>query len=251
MLVFAHYSNTRNIGDLACAPYRYFPFPQYKVADVHRPAPLRGRVIVVGGGAVAQHVERAVADDPEAIVVGWGVGDSRHGLRTPREPPPGVALYGSREWGQKGTIHVPCVSCMSPLFDAPPPPSRPYVLFTNAGKRIMDTYPVRIDGMPELRNHTTMEEAVAFLASGETVLTNSYHGAYWGTLLRRRVVIVNPYSSKFHNFRFQPVIATDAGWKDAAERAIVFPQALDEARAANLAFHRRVMSFIETGHDLA
>ena len=42
--------------------------------------------------------------------------------------------------------------------------------------------------------------ALAFLASGETVITSTYHGAYWGLMLGRKVIVV-PWATKFLGFR--------------------------------------------------
>lgn len=243
MLVFSHYSHTANVGDKASGPYHYFPFPAYTVSDIHKAVPT-GPVVVVGGGAVANKVAAIVEANAGAKVIAWGVGDSRHGQVRPADVSPGTVLYGSREWAQPGTVYVPCASCMSPLFDSPVPITEDVVLFTNAGARIVRDYPVQITGVPHLQNNVSMEEAVAFLGSAQTVLTNSYHGAYWATLLGRRVVIVNPYSSKFHNFKFQPAIAAQEDWMQAARHARSFPEALADARAASRSFYERVLPLL-------
>ena len=39
-------------------------------------------------------------------------------------------------------------------------------------------------------------QVLRHLCSGASIVTSSYHGALWGMLLRRKVVVVNPHSSK-------------------------------------------------------
>ena len=44
--------------------------------------------------------------------------------------------------------------------------------------------------------NTPFEDVVAFLGSGAVIVTNSYHGAYWATLLGRPTVLWNPWCSE-------------------------------------------------------
>jgi len=67
------------------------------------------------------------------------------------------------------------------------------------------------------------------------VVTNSYHGAYWATLLGRRVVAI-PNMSKMYRFKHAPVIGRAQDWRKLAALAVAYPEALAECRAANLAF---------------
>jgi hypothetical protein len=43
----------------------------------------------------------------------------------------------------------------------------------------------------------------------DVVVANTYHGAYWATLLGRRVIVAAPFSNKFFGFRHEPVIVRD------------------------------------------
>ena len=73
--------------------------------------------------------------------------------------------------------------------------------------------------------------------SGETVITNSFHGTYWALLLKRKVVCI-PFSSKFYGFRYPPAYCTDGDWRKAARQASVRPDALEDARHHNLKFYK-------------
>ena len=103
-----------------------------------------------------------------------------------------------------------------------------------------------------------------FLGSSEVVVTSAYHGLYWATLLGRKVVVANMFSSKFAAFPFPPALLddTDAGVDasaiinangandvgDALERAIAraraYPHALRECRDANTRFFGRVQELL-------
>jgi hypothetical protein len=133
---------------------------------------------------------------------------------------------------------------MSPLLDDPPEPTREAARFLNASPSIRSRYPVAGD-LPTLTNDRPLAEIVAFLASAEVVLTDSYHGVYWATLLCRRVVCV-PYSSKFHGFHCPPAYSRERGadWRDVAKQAQVYPEALALHRETTRAFAERVRAVI-------
>jgi len=100
-------------------------------------------------------------------------------------------------------------------------------------------------GHPRLNNKSNkLSEAIEFLASGETIITNSFHGTYWGLLLGRKVVCI-PFSSKFYGYKAQPAYCTDGDWRSAAKRAITYnTEYLEESRDANQKFYRKVKSMI-------
>jgi hypothetical protein len=90
----------------------------------------------------------------------------------------------------------------------------------------------------------SFSKVLDFLASGEVLLTSSYHGAYWGMLLNRKVILINVFSSKFHGFKHQPPIATEEGWKSKHSEAHNYPEALAECRNANLQFSEKVRDLL-------
>ena len=77
----------------------------------------------------------------------------------------------------------------------------------------------------------------------KVIVTSTYHGMFWGTLLQKKVVLVNAFSSKFFTFRYPPSIF--AGDLDAAiSHAKVYPQALEECQSANVDFYKLVNSLV-------
>jgi hypothetical protein len=120
------------------------------------------------------------------------------------------------------------------LFDAAPEPEHAAVLFYHS-KKSADL--ARVDGMPLMSNHgCTLEEAIRFIGSGRTVISNSYHGVYWALCLGRRVICV-PFSDKFLGFKENPVIAGPQDWPAMIGKAEARDGVLDVARARNRAFY--------------
>ena len=230
ILTIHRFEGSQNIGDIVSSPCDYFDYEatHYDVRRVgNEPLPVAD-VYLCGGGAIT----RSLTDlPPNKIKIGWGIGQS---LR----PAPATAtttpltdfdLVGSRDIGIAGTEWVPCVSCMSPLFDEEYEIEHEVVSYMNALKY---SHP----DMPYATNRGTFEEAITFIGSSKVVITNSYHGAYWATLLGRAAVIVNPYNSKFYQYKHQPAME--------GETPRAYPDALAECREANIEFNDKVKQVV-------
>jgi len=252
-LINLYTSNTRNIGDLVCSPVLYFrELRRTQIIDINHLDKIRdldaADYIVGGGGLISndwmgKEMERLFADGRRKIVV-WGAGINAHGAESMTYPPYlfRAGLVGLRDIGD-GHEWVPCTSCLSPVFDKPRQPEHEFVVYDHWQYR----FPV--EGFPRMDNFkrsifTRFKSIVDFLASGETILTTSYHGMYWGALLGRRVVAI-PFSNKFHAFKYPVPLCTASDWREALPRAQVFPEALAECRNANLVFAKKVFRYLE------
>lgn len=242
--VFVHRRHHRNVGDLACTPGHYFDLGTRAFADFADDMPACD-LAVLGGGQVFQDcVETAIYRSQSARAVAvWGVGISPKDRRSVDFDilSGRAALISTRNVGVAGCEYVPCVSAMSPLFDAPPAPEHDVVLFYHARK---SGDLVRDPAIPSLGNDvTTMAEAIRFLASGATVVTNSYHGTYWAMCLGRRVLCV-PFGQKFMHFPENPVQVSPTDWVQAVPRAEVRDGMLEMARSRNQAFYQKVRALL-------
>jgi hypothetical protein len=253
-----------NVGDWHCAPFRYFDLgrtcldildfdPAKDSADAAAKA-IAGRHVVLGGGGLIantfhQKVAHLAEQRPRLLsLVAWGIGESEHVDRSGGLVPPypgalprhmdAFHLIGMRDTGGILGSQVewaPCVSCMAPEFDQNRTITREAVIYEH--KRI----PLPMDGLDRMSNEgRSLESKVAFLGSAELVITNSYHGVYWATLLGRRVLAV-PNMSKMYRFRHSPVICEAESWQRYAPLAVAYPEALDECRLATKAFHNKVL----------
>ena len=213
---FCHIIDPQNIGDLMSCPARYLKPKdgaavwKFSVWDENQPA--KFDVLIFGGGGMLHpgidirllnHHRKAKEINPECKTIVWGVGSNYHnetdghwpkwlfefnlvGMRDDRWP----ALY---EFGW----YAPCASCLDVEFSyAPQDHEHEFVGYWQYRLPIPD-----YGDMPSITNEGPVErwpKVVAHLKSGATVITNSFHGAYWAGLLGRKSVIHRPFSSRFH-----------------------------------------------------
>lgn len=152
-------------------------------------------------------------------------------------------LIGVRDWNTDYRW-VPCASCMHSAFDKKYEIKNKVVWFEHKKKLIDGKW---FDSLPAPRMVNTgqnIEQIIEFLGSAEIVVTNSYHGVYWATLLNRKVVCV-PWGSKFSMFRHPPVMANERNWAELINDAVNYPSALEECRTANKEFHNDVLKLVD------
>lgn len=245
-----HRRKVSNLGDIKACPCDYVPFLksfapmeishwQKDINISHLP------VIVGGGGLFSNHyferqLTHVVRSRPRSLIC-WGAGQNTHDSTVVRFPEvlKSFDLVGVRDHNSPFDW-VPCASCLDPAFDRSYTKEHEIVLYNHSEFRVLQN-----EGFPEMTNAVRdFGEVIAFLASGDTVITTSYHGAYWATLLGRRVIVLNPFSSKFFAFRHPPVLASDEDWRSALLAARSFPGALDECRQSNHQFAAKVLDRI-------
>jgi hypothetical protein len=239
-----------NVGDASTSPTLYFDWlKNTKILDIESTnfeaidKQLRSACLIFGGGGMLAHFEGQMniilRSRPRALVI-WGAGHNIHEAYAIEFPEymRDFDLVGIRDHGY-GFDWVPCVSCLHDGLSMEYEPKYEIVVFEHKYN------PLPIAGFPKLTNAgSDVASALRFLGSGGTILTNSYHGAYWGTLLNRRVVVVDPFSSKFNGLKYKVPIASGRTWKQALPRAQSYPDALRECRFANQRFARRVRELL-------
>lgn len=242
---FQHLRSTPNIGDRVATPARWLDFgAEVTVQDFGAELP-RCDVAVLGGGQVYGAALNAVLYHSAAARhrVVWGIGMRGVARDTARHDifAAAVDLLGCRDVGIAGTLHVPCASCMAPRLAAPQPPRHEVVIYAHATKSAGLQRPA---GVPFATNHQgSFAQAIDFIASGATVVTNSYHGTYWAMLMGRRVLCL-PYGNKFAGFSQPPEMTDPADWRAGLPRARIASGYLEECRALTCAFHARVLALL-------
>ena len=242
-LHFQHLRDTANVGDRYCSPYDYFDWPNATVSDLRRNETPAYDVGIYGGGKIFGGLSsyQGVRTDKTSTNIAWGVGTVqsfpiswRYAVARRR-----MHLVGSRDFGDTRYDYAPCASCMAPFFDAPPEPEHDVVFYAHGGKTagMGIEIPAHI---PVLTNNSDgLDTALRFIASGKTVVSNSYHGVYWALLLGRKTVCV-PFSNKFGHYRERPHYATARNWLDEVQHAVARPQMLELVRDATVAFKAKV-----------
>lgn len=246
-----HRRNRNNVGDLRCGPAEYVDFLHaFKTIEIfrcRRPMKLADKPVIVGGGGLfgneffADQLDNIVRSQPKLLVC-WGAGQNTHHSASVQYPDvlKRFDLVGLRDHGNPYEW-VPCVSCLHPAFDKTYAIKHDVVLYNHS-----EFASLQGAGFPELSNdETDLDKIIAFLGSGATVLTTSYHGAYWATLLGRKVVVLDAFSSKFHAFRHAPALVASDTWQEGIRKAVTYPDALAESRDANQAFGLKVKQRLE------
>ncbi len=252
MIQFLSRQHEVNAGDRASNPLLYFQFQdQCATLCIHElfeksfydsKLPL-----IVGGGGLNYWESKLekVSRLKRAPVVIWGMGLNGHG-RGPADSYPAFYrnfdMVGVRDFGFSYPF-VPCVSCLHPKLKKFTAQAawRDVVYFLH--HESPDSNP---NLFPSMNNAQSVDEIIPFLASAETVVTNTYHGFYWATLLGKRVVVVPlENSSRFHFFPFRPIFAAD--FDEAREmigRGQQYPESLERCRERNLSFATEVSLFL-------
>jgi len=224
-----------NVGDRFSSPVKWFDLGTFDQFDVtSETARYDGGLAVVGGGGLLHFNNLRKIVGKNAVV--WGAGMNNHSKREDDVPPSWLnecKMVGLRDH-VKGWRWVPCPSCMSNVFD------KQYEIKHKAVIYQHKYHHIGIENLPKMKNNVkTIHEAVSFMGSGETVITNSYHGMYWATLLGRRVIVYKPFSSRFFFSRFKPAFLEDNKWDETTP--ICYPEALKMCREANRAFYQDLL----------
>jgi hypothetical protein len=239
MLLNAHLTNSGNVGDEFCSPWHYFDQISVRQSMTD---PVEEDHVIYGGGAIAAGV---IANTPRnKKVVLWGVGATqRRRFDKPIHPnyPDNVLLAGIRDYhlenAPKNYEWVPCVSCLHPIFDVKFDVTKEVAYFGHA----------KLHPLSEINNnHMSFEDVISNIATAEIVVTTSYHGAYWATLLGKKV-ICDPFGSKFYGLKHKPRFMK----LDNLTRFNIFqienhpyPDALEECRQINRDFYKKVLQLL-------
>jgi hypothetical protein len=258
-----HARRDRNVGDQRSSPVGYFPFladvaqhdlfdwnPRFNASYAARLGfyeALETKNLIIGGGGLLETAYFSPALEfirygARGKSVIWGAGHNLH------EPESWVAGYnkyslsvinydliGVRDYGTRFRW-VPCASCMAPELLNPPPASRDLGFFLHAVVEETKRKLLREDpDIPYMDNFGSFADAVGFIAGCETLVTNSFHGAYWALLMGRRVIGI-PTASKFFSLKHPIAMADIADWRSALPRTAMYSEALGECREANIAF---------------
>ncbi len=258
---FVEYANV-NIAEVFTQPVDYFEFGDgakkvslYTKMDASMGSDVS--LVIIGGGGIARTSRldnwvqlNDIVDciSPTVPIAIWGMGINDHG-RLDRQYDDRLASIRSRHnvlVGLRDSFdrnYVPCVSCMRSEFDTQFTIERVIGFYAHHLLGLELPYPTMtnyIHGDPQI----TFKNVIRFLGTCDVVVTNSYHGAYWATLLNRKVIVVAPFSNKFMGLKYEPIIVqSPADVNDAARIAKRYPAALAESRAANVSFCERVRQF--------
>ena len=245
-----------NIGDISCSPLDYFPeFQKCFNCYVHTLKNINYSLInsddfvIIGGGGLFECNENYQNSIIRLLsmpvkVIAWGVG---HNLHSEGSPFYNDAIneidYGkffvltTRDYEFKGQRFMPCVSCMMKGLDRNLPIKRRIGIVEH------HDIPINEFDFEKCSNSDSIEKVLDFIASSEIIISNTYHCSYWATLMKRKVIIYKPFSSKFLFFKYKPVIYSGDLEADIA-KSKVYPLALEEFRRMNVSFAEEIIRTI-------
>ena len=253
---FVHVVEPRNPGDMLCYPYLYFKkyFRRFNV-HIHHTKDIKFEsirandiVILASGGcfevldSFQESINRLL--DMCDNVIAWGCGHNSHHGRPVYCPIDfeKFKLLSVRDYQYGNQRYVPCVSCMMPQLDAQYPAVR------RIGVIEHQDFPIDIDA-DKINHKIGISEIMRFIGGSQIIITNTYHCAYWAMLMGKKVILYKPFSTKFDNFRHQPVTYTGNLEQDIA-KCETYPDFLAECRDLNMEFFEDVRRVI-AGRKLA
>lgn len=235
--------DARNIGDQMCGPAQYL-WSDRSINLREDTTQVPTERVVVGGGQIFSQLPGLVHSvrgaQPNSKIAGWGVGLPIKGRKDQfvREVVSAFDVFGTRNYEWRDEIpFVPCASCLSQAFELDCSPKHEVVIYEHRRKPAPENVPSTI---PVLKNDLLdIVRVIDFLASGETVVTSSYHGVYWAQLLGRKVICL-PYNEKFRTYQYCPTMANPNDWLQKLKTAKKVGPLLGEYREINMKFRAQV-----------
>lgn len=265
--------NRWNFGDKASTPIHYFNDLKKvaKISSIHlddlKKYNLSNYHIIVGGGGILSISDfessyKHIFDSKPKTTAAWGAG--YHGIpffdynmnKVPRIPlvdkyEHKFDLHSTRDYCFKElTNWTPCSSCMFDGFDMQVDKKREIGVFLHAEMnphQMTDFHKLpHIYNDPKIEWKDTLshfEKVIKFFKESNIVVTNSFHGTYWAIMTNVPVISL-AFSTKFFHLKWQPVFANENNWKDYIDDIDTFPNALSEARTANIQFYHKYKSLV-------
>lgn len=252
--IFSHFSKVDNAGDLYCCPLNYFEFEnseKINFLDLHlsQNHSITLPNLVFGGGGMLHDIfidilERFPKHPNKRKLIFWGAGINEHDINKQYFPAflNKFDLVGLRDFSNPWD-YVPCVSCMSEAFNNIKEPITDFILYEHSDNSILINCEYKRNN--SLKKDENLSSIISFLSQGESIITNSYHGAYWGLLMNRKVLIYEPFSNRFCGFKYQPVFCNKDNWKSKLQINIkIASNYLEECRKINMQYYDKVKNLL-------
>ena len=149
-------------------------------------------------------------------------------------------IVGVRDHGQRYP-YVPCASCMIPALRKKYSVKNDIIWFEHKKQLVKDFGNMSIPRFVNSGNN--VDQTIELLGSSNVIITNSYHGVYWGTLLGKKVILADSWSTKFSSFKYKPqLLSKNENLTDAIDKAKIYKESLDESIDATEKFWSKVRS---------
>lgn len=246
-----------NTGDLNCGPELFFQdfavrFScfYHSIKDIDYTIIRPDDWVILGGGGMIDCNEKYQSEINRVLhtckhVISWAMGHNHHYSDCifawksifPIDMT-AFELFTTRDWEYNGQRYCPCASCMMPELDIVYEKKRRIAVYEH--------HQIPIDILPDVEHMTNsapIHQVLKYIGEAEVLITNSYHGAYWGILMKKKVIIYKPFSNKYEFFKYSPTIYSGNLEEDIA-RTNVYPEALRECRELNLNLRDEIVKMI-------
>jgi hypothetical protein len=248
--------NNENVGDRYNNPLLYFDFGinslmldirKIKLHDhEHDFYDIQKSHIFVGGGGLLWQFHSQMENlynIRKGCLIGWGFGVNSHNTEEYDKVPGYLHFYdlvGIRDYGLCGINYLPCVSCMNKVFDKNIKITDKVVVYSH-----VDNY-IDSKEYKNICNYNSLENVINHIGSCEVLVTNNWHGVYWGNLLNKRVLIYKPFSSRFNHFKLKNVTinSLDEITDDNINKCEVYDNYLSECREYNEKYYKIVKELV-------
>ncbi|MBT8271408.1 MAG: polysaccharide pyruvyl transferase family protein [Bacteroidia bacterium] len=262
-----HRHDHTNVGDFYCAPYLYFKELQGRYLDIYgirvKNRKIRSQWIdavsnnnlIVGGGGLfnLKHFEiqmqlfESLAEQGKKIVI-WGAGhnainySSFNANRQYNVDINAFGMAGTRDFSMNNEW-VPCVSCMHEIFDRSYDSEHEVGIVFHKNTLRNKSLLKQLETYPSLSNRSNLQDMIDFIGRSEIVVTDSYHALYWSMLMGKKAIGI-PTTSKFFDFKHQPLISSYNTFETDLSKAFSFDGLLEEYREKNRNFASRVFDYL-------
>jgi hypothetical protein len=265
-IVNLHRYDPTNIGDFYCGVHHYFDELKGKhldIFDYKRDEAIRDNwfekitknSLIIGGGGLLNRegfdlqmkLFEQLGEKGKKTVL-WGLGHntkekstygkiSKYNIDTSK-----FGLVGVRDYGMKEDW-VPCVSCLHPIFNEKHEVKNEIGMIFH--KKTLNDKSVlkKFEQFPSTANNAVFEDVIKFIGKTDTILTDSYHAMYWSLMLGKKVMVF-PNSSKFYNFKYQPVISSFSNFEADLKKVQSYSGVLEDCRETNLKFANKAFDYL-------
>lgn len=266
-VVNLHRYDPTNIGDYYCGVHHYFDDLKGKCLDIfdykREDAEIRDNwfekitrnSLIIGGGGLLNRegfdlqmkLFEKLGEKGKKTVL-WGLG---HNAKSPSTfgkisnynvDTSKFGLVGVRDYGMKEEW-VPCVSCLHPIFDKKWETENEIGIIFHKKTLGNEKIQKQFEAFPSTANNAVFEDVVRFIGQTDTILTDSYHAMYWSLMLGKKVLVI-PNSSKFYDFKYQPVISSFENWQSDLKKVQSYSGVLDDCRQTNLTFAQKAFDYL-------
>ena len=253
-----------NAGDKYSCPLLFYNFNNYEVHysnnfdDVNK---YKNSIVIFGGGGIIDtNKDRNIyynSLEKTNKYIHWGSGQNRLNLdqikwkinsneiHFENDILSNFILVGRRDYMNNyynNHEYVPCVSCKLKQFKIKYENKRRIGVIQHAWlQQIKQTeYPsINMD-----LNKNSIDSIIRFIGESEIIITGSYHAAYWGFLLNKKVIINGNWSSKFDSLKYKPTLLTNNIEKDITNCVDVCKNYLNECIELNDNFYNKIIKNI-------